>query len=52
MRLAEMTAPEIRGLDRTLSLVLAPIAACEQHSDHLPTITDTVLKPERLALAR
>jgi creatinine amidohydrolase len=38
-----MTAPEIRGVDRSSTLVLAPIAACEQHGPHLPVITDTVL---------
>ncbi len=43
MRFAELTAPEIRRLDRDNTLVVAPIAACEQHSDHLPVITDTVL---------
>lgn len=43
MRFAEMTAPEIRGLRRESTLVLAPIAACEQHSRHLPVYTDTIL---------
>lgn len=43
MRFAEMTAPAIRGLDRGKVLVVAPIAACEQHSDHLPVFTDSLL---------
>ena len=43
MRFAEMTAPEIRGVDRDRAVLVAPIAACEQHSRHLPVITDTVL---------
>lgn len=43
MRFAELTAPAIRRIDRARALVVAPIAACEQHSDHLPVITDTVL---------
>ena len=43
MRFAEMTAPEIRAIDRASTLVVAPIAACEQHGPHLPVITDTVL---------
>ena len=43
MRFAEMTAPAIEGLSRDATLIVAPIAACEQHSRHLPTITDTVL---------
>lgn len=43
MRLAEMTAPEIRALNREQTLVVAPIAACEQHSRHLPVFTDSIL---------
>ena len=43
MRFAEMTAPEIRAIDRGSALVVAPIAACEQHGPHLPVITDTIL---------
>lgn len=43
MRFAHLTAPEIKALDRDRTLVVAPIAACEQHSRHLPVITDTVL---------
>lgn len=43
MRFADLTAPEIRRLDRESTLIVAPIAACEQHSIHLPVITDTVL---------
>jgi creatinine amidohydrolase len=43
MRFAEMTAPEVRGLSREKTLVVAPIAACEQHSRHLPVFTDSIL---------
>lgn len=43
MKFAEMTFPQLRQVRRDRSLVLLPIAACEQHSHHLPTITDTVL---------
>jgi creatinine amidohydrolase len=43
MKFAEMTFPELRDLDRDKVLVLASIAACEQHSLHLATFTDTVL---------
>src|SRR5262245_10329742 len=43
MKFAEMTAPLLRQVRREACVVLAPIAACEQHSRHLPTITDTVL---------
>jgi creatinine amidohydrolase len=43
LKFAEMTAPEIGALPRTTTLVVAPIAACEQHGPHLPVITDTIL---------
>src|SRR5262245_22674895 len=43
MKFADMTAPLLRQVPRDKTLVLLPIAACEQHSLHLPTITDTVL---------
>jgi creatinine amidohydrolase len=43
MKFAEMTFPELRQVPRDTTLVLAPIAACEQHSRHLATFTDTVL---------
>ncbi len=43
MKFAEMTFPELAEVSRSESIVLLPIAACEQHSWHLPTITDTVL---------
>lgn len=43
MKFAEMTAPEIGRIDKTTVLAIAPIAALEQHSRHLPVITDTVL---------
>jgi creatinine amidohydrolase len=38
-----MTWPELRKVDRDRSVVLLPIAACEQHSWHLPTFTDSIL---------
>src|SRR5437660_12752849 len=38
-----MTFPELRRVPRDTTVVLAPIAACEQHSHHLATFTDTVL---------
>lgn len=43
MRFQDMTAPELRQVARDHTVVLAPIAACEQHSEHLPTWTDTLL---------
>jgi creatinine amidohydrolase len=43
MKFHEMTAPQLGQVPRDSTLVLAPIAACEQHSRHLPTFTDTIL---------
>ena len=43
MKFAEMTAPDLRDVSREGTLILAPIAACEQHSRHLPVFTDTIL---------
>jgi creatinine amidohydrolase len=43
MRFSEMTAPAISELPRDKSLIIAPIAACEQHSRHLPVFTDSIL---------
>jgi creatinine amidohydrolase len=38
-----MTAPELGQVPRDGTVVVAPIAACEQHSEHLPVHTDTIL---------
>ena len=43
MKFSEMTAPEIRAVTRADVLVVAPIAACEQHGPHLPVFTDSIL---------
>ncbi len=43
MKFHEMTFPQIRAVARDRCVVVAPIAACEQHSRHLATLTDTVL---------
>jgi creatinine amidohydrolase len=43
MRFHEMTFPLLRQVPRDRTVVVAPIAACEQHSHHLPTFTDTLL---------
>jgi creatinine amidohydrolase len=43
MRFHELTWPLLREVDRSAVLVVAPIAACEQHSRHLPTFTDAIL---------
>jgi creatinine amidohydrolase len=43
MKFAELTWPLLREVPRDKSVILAPVAACEQHSRHLPTFTDTIL---------
>jgi creatinine amidohydrolase len=43
MRFHDMTWPALREVPRDSTVVMAPIAACEQHSRHLPTFTDTLL---------
>src|SRR5262249_33863420 len=43
MKFAEMTYPELQQVARHACVVVAPVAACEQHSRHLATLTDTVL---------
>ena len=43
MNFAELTAPEIRCPPRDSTLIIAPIAAMEQHGPHLPVSTDTIL---------
>ena len=43
MNFADLTAPEIRSLPRDSTLIIAPIAAMEQHGPHLPVSTDTIL---------
>jgi creatinine amidohydrolase len=43
VRFHEMTFPELRRVPRDKTVLMAPIAACEQHSHHLAVYTDTVL---------
>src|SRR5262245_61196115 len=43
MKFSEMTWPLLRQVARDRTIVVAPVAACEQHSRHLPTFTDTLL---------
>ncbi len=43
MKFAELTAPTIQSLERDKLVVVAPIAACEQHGPRLPVFTDTIL---------
>ena len=43
MKFHELTWPLLGRVPRDRVVVLAPIAACEQHSRHLPTFTDSIL---------
>jgi creatinine amidohydrolase len=43
MRFHDLTWPLLREVPRDATVVVAPVAACEQHSRHLPTFTDTLL---------
>jgi creatinine amidohydrolase len=43
MRFQDLTFPLLRQVPRDKVVVVAPIAACEQHSLHLPVFTDTLL---------
>src|SRR5262245_31403056 len=43
MRFQDMSFPMLRQVQRDQVVVVAPIAACEQHSLHLPVFTDTLL---------
>jgi creatinine amidohydrolase len=43
MRFHDLTWPLLKQVNRSTTVVVAPIAACEQHSLHLPTFTDTIL---------
>jgi creatinine amidohydrolase len=43
MRFHDLTWPVLKQVNREATVVIAPIAACEQHSRHLPTFTDTLL---------
>jgi len=43
VRFQDLTWPLLRQVPRDRTVFVAPIAACEQHSRHLPTCTDTLL---------
>ena len=54
MRWEEMSSPEIDKLDRDRTVLLLPLGSVEQHSNHMPVGTDTILAHEvsRAAAAR
>jgi creatinine amidohydrolase len=43
MKFQDLTWPLLQQVSRESTVIVAPIAACEQHSRHLPTFTDTIL---------
>lgn len=45
MNLTDLTSPEVKGLDREMPVVI-PVAALEQHGQHLPLFTDSMLLGE------
>ncbi|WP_309082959.1 creatininase family protein [Chelativorans sp.] len=50
MRFEDLTSPEIGALDRDKTVLLLPIGSVEQHGNHMPLGTDTMLA-EGLCLA-
>lgn len=50
MRWDELTSPEIGALDRERTVVVLPLGSVEQHGNHLPVGTDTLLA-EAVSLA-
>ncbi|RYE77926.1 MAG: creatininase family protein, partial [Hyphomicrobiales bacterium] len=46
MRWEELTSPEIGALDRERTVVVFPIGSVEQHGNHMPLGTDTILAHE------
>jgi creatinine amidohydrolase len=45
MQLVELTAPEVRALNKDMPVII-PVAALEQHGQHLPVFTDSMLLGE------
>jgi creatinine amidohydrolase len=45
MKLDRMTSPDVEALSRE-TLVIIPVASLEQHSDHLPVFTDSMIAQE------
>ena len=43
MRLEELTSPEVGALDRDRTVLILPLGSVEQHGNHMPLGTDTML---------
>ena len=46
MILKDMSPPDVDALDREKTVVLYPVASCEQHSLHLPVYVDSMICEE------
>ena len=51
MELTDLTAPEVRSLSKDTPVVI-PVAALEQHGQHLPLFTDSLLLGEVIRRAK
>ena len=43
MRFEELTSPEVAALDRDRTILILPLGSVEQHGNHMPLGTDTLL---------
>ena len=43
MRFEELTSPEVASLDRDRTVFILPLGSVEQHGNHMPLGTDTLL---------
>jgi creatinine amidohydrolase len=43
MRFEELTSPEVAALDRNRTVLILPLGSVEQHGNHMPVGTDTLL---------
>ena len=43
MRYEELTSPEVAALDRDSTVLILPLGSVEQHGNHMPLSTDTLL---------
>src|SRR5205085_678098 len=46
MKYGELKRPDIEKLDKTDKVVVVPLASLEQHGEHLPLLTDSLLGGE------
>jgi creatinine amidohydrolase len=46
MKLAELRRPEVEAMDKTNKVAIVPLGSLEQHGEHLPLYTDSLLGGE------